>query len=209
MSQSTISFQHPLAVCVSRIEAALDEAAGADPMYLSTTAKQEVLLALTRVSTRVDGLRLTVMANAGDVAAETGARSVGSWVAHETRVDPPAAAADAKLAGLLEAKYPRVRAGVLSGRVNLAQARVIVAALDELPARIGAELRAGAETRLVAEAEHFDPRRLRVLGRRISTSSLPRSPRTRSVGGSRRRNGRRGLTPACSSSTSAPGARGS
>ena len=167
MSQSTISLPHPLAVCVSRIEAALDEAAGTDPMYLSTSAKQEVLLALTRVATRVDGLRLTVMANAGDVAAETGARSVGSWVAHETRVDPPAAAADAKLASSLETKYAQVRAGVLSGRVNLAQARVIVAALDELPARIGADVRAEAEARLVAEAEHFDPRRLRVLGRRI------------------------------------------
>src|SRR4029450_9039524 len=113
------------------------------PMCLAGSAKREVLLALSRVSTRVDGLRLTVMANAGDVAAESGARSVGSWVgpenrvgppaaaeaaqagarsvcawvAHETRVDPPAAAADAKLAGLLEAKYLQVRAGVLSGRV--------------------------------------------------------------------------------------------
>src|SRR5687767_6651103 len=147
MSQSTISLPHPLAVCVSKIEAALDEAAGTDPMYLSVSAKQEVLLALTRVATRVDGLRLTVMANAGDVAAETGARSVGSWVAHETRVDPPAAAADAKLASSLETTYAQVRAGVLSGRVNLAQARVIVSALDELPARIGAELRAEAEAR--------------------------------------------------------------
>ena len=58
MSQSTISLPHPLAVCVSRIEAALDDAAGTDPMYLSVSAKQEVLLALTRVATRVDGLRL-------------------------------------------------------------------------------------------------------------------------------------------------------
>ncbi|HEV7875257.1 MAG TPA: hypothetical protein VGP00_01175, partial [Nocardioides sp.] len=81
MSQSTISLPHPLAACVSRIEDALDEAAGADPIYLSTPAKQEILLALTRIATRVEGLRLTVMANAGDVAVETGARSVGSWVA--------------------------------------------------------------------------------------------------------------------------------
>ena len=72
MSQSTISLPHPLAVCVSRIEAALDDAAWTDPMYLSVSAKQEVLLALTRVATRVDGLRLTVMANAGDVAADVG-----------------------------------------------------------------------------------------------------------------------------------------
>ena len=167
MSQPTISLPHPLGVCVSRIEAALDEAAGADPMYLSTRAKQEILLALTRVAGRLDGLRLTVMANAGDVAAESGARSIGSWVAHETRVDPPAAAADANLAAALETRYPQVRAGVLAGRVNPAQARVIVSALDELQARIGAELRAEAEARLVAEAAHFDPRRLRVLGRRI------------------------------------------
>src|SRR5688572_22531755 len=129
MSQPTIPLPHPLTACVSRIEAAVDEAAGVDPLYLSTTAKQDLLLALTRVATRVDGLRLTVIANAGDVAAETGSRSMGSWVAHETRVDPPAAAGDVKLAGSLETKYAQVRAGVLSGRVNLAQARVIVSAL--------------------------------------------------------------------------------
>ena len=152
MSRSTIPLPQPLTACVSRIEAALDDAAGADSMYLTATAKQDLLLALTRVATRVDGLRLTVIANAGDVMVETGARSIGSWVAHETRVDPPAAAGDARLADALETRHPQVRAGVLSGRVNLAQARVIVSALEELPARIGAELRTEAEARLVAEA---------------------------------------------------------
>lgn len=40
-------------------------------------------------------------------------------------------------------------------------------ALDALPARVGLAVRRRAEERLLAEALHFTPRELRVLGRRV------------------------------------------
>ena len=50
----------------------------------------------------------------------------------------------------------------------MAQAHVITHALDELPTdKVPAEVLAAAEAHLVAQAAHFGPRELRVLGRRI------------------------------------------
>ena len=63
-----------------------------------------------------------------------------------------------------------VPSGVALGRgeVNVAQAQVIAHALDELPAdKVGPELLATAEARLVELAADFGPRELRHLGRRI------------------------------------------
>ena len=57
------------------------------------------------------------------------------------------------------------------GRVNTAQARAIVAALDKLPTTgefaVGADQREQAETYLVDQAEHHDAKTLRILGGRI------------------------------------------
>ena len=57
------------------------------------------------------------------------------------------------------------------GRVNTAQARAIVAALDRLPATgefaVSTEQRHAAETHLVALADHHDAKALRILGGRI------------------------------------------
>ena len=61
-----------------------------------------------------------------------------------------------------------VAAALGQGDLNMAQARVITHALEELPTdKVSAELLARAEAHLVAEAAHFGPRELRVLGRRI------------------------------------------
>ncbi len=48
-----------------------------------------------------------------------------------------------------------------------AQAHVIAQALDDLPAGLDPEVLAKAEEHLIAEAAHFDPKRLRVLGRKV------------------------------------------
>ena len=57
------------------------------------------------------------------------------------------------------------------GRVNTAQARAIVAALDRLPTTgefaVSTEQRHAAEAHLVALADHHDAKALRVLGGRI------------------------------------------
>ena len=62
-------------------------------------------------------------------------------------------------------------AAMAEGRVNTAQARAIVAALDRLPTTgefaVSTEQRLAAETHLVALAEHHDAKALRILGGRI------------------------------------------
>jgi hypothetical protein len=159
--------QHPILGCVAELEAALDGAADAQAIYLSTDEKAAALVRLAKVEARVAGLRLGVMAAAGDVAEETGARDVAAWLAHHTLAEPDAARADDRLAQSLDRQRHRVADALAEGRCSLAQARVIVRALDELPDRVGREVIASAEETLVAYAEQFRPSQLRVLGRRI------------------------------------------
>ncbi|WP_084101288.1 HNH endonuclease signature motif containing protein, partial [Nocardioides luteus] len=63
--------------------------------------------------------------------------------------------------------YGLVAAAMRSGRCNPAQAAVIVAALDDLPADLDVEIKTKAEETLLAYATQFDPTQLRRLGRRI------------------------------------------
>ena len=60
-----------------------------------------------------------------------------------------------------------------AGAVNLAQVRVLVEALDGLPADLGDDLRVKAEAYLVEQAEAFGPRELRRLGRGVLEHLAP------------------------------------
>ncbi len=164
MAAVPTEFEHPIVGCVRAIDALLDGVADLDPRYLPTAGKAAEL---SRVSDRLCGLKLRVLASAGDMAIEDGARSAADWLAHRSRRDRGPTAAGARLGSALEERWHQTRTAVLAGRVNLEQARVIVAALDALPSDLDAELLGKAEAHLVAEAAHFDPRRLKVLGRRV------------------------------------------
>ncbi|WP_343907577.1 HNH endonuclease signature motif containing protein, partial [Nocardioides aquiterrae] len=65
------------------------------------------------------------------------------------------------------AQHPAVGGALRSGDLNLAQAEVVVRAVDALPAEVNDQTRAAAEERLVTEAARFGPRQLRILGRRV------------------------------------------
>ena len=107
------------------------------------------------------------MAAAGDIADEDAARSAGAWVA----VD--AGLAQLRAAGCRTSPKPSTavaatsRRAWLEGDVSRPQAEVIVAALDALPADLDPTLREEAERHLVAQAQDFGPRDLRMLGRRV------------------------------------------
>ena len=158
---------HPVLTCAAVIGAALDEVGEVDPMFLSTAAKETALVELSAVLARVEGLLGRVLANADDVAVEHGARSVAAWVAHRTRAGRGTVAAAAGLGEALDRRWRRVQVGVLGGAVNIGQARVIAHALDQLPDDLDPGVLGQAEAYLVAQAAHFDPRALRVLGRRV------------------------------------------
>src|SRR5690606_9900601 len=126
-----------------------------------------------QVETQLVELRLRVLAAADDVASVEGFRSAGAWLSHHTRMRRGDAAADLSLATALDRDRPVLAAGVREGRVNVAQARVIAHALDELPTRVGLEVIAQAEAHLVELAGEFDPTALARLGRKILAVVAP------------------------------------
>ncbi len=117
-------------------------------------------------------LRLRTLAAAGDVAAEHGARDVSGWLARAVRAEPARLRAEERLAGALE-RYAATGRAMASGAVNLEQARVIAAALDDLPDRLGTDVRERAERDLIALAADFGPADLRRLGAAILHTAAP------------------------------------
>jgi hypothetical protein len=159
--------EHPLLTAARVMGRALDETAGVDPAYLSVAEKQELLTELTRSMSRLAGLRADVLAVAGEVAAEAGARSVEVWLAGETRTSRHEAVRDERVGVALRSRWTRAGEAVASGDVTWEQVDVLVRALDALPADLDPELVVEAEARLVADAGRFGPPDLARLGRRV------------------------------------------
>jgi hypothetical protein len=157
---------HPLARALDGVAELLDDVAALDPSYVPTREKMHSLRAVDRLIARLEGLRLDLLAASPDVAADAGARSAGVWLAVESRRGTAAGARDQHDAEAL-ARRPAVLAALRDGAVNATQAAIIVRALDALPTDVDPELVTKAESQLLADAGHFAPRELRVLGRRV------------------------------------------
>ena len=167
MSNDTIPFVHPVSRFVQTVSVALDALGESQPMFMATEAKGDALVDLTRIQSRLEALRLQVMAVSDDVADLEGCRNVASWLGPRTRTDYGPNAGSERLSGDLETRWRRVGAGLRDGRVNLAQSRVIVRALNNLGDEVPPLVLAKAETHLVEQAEYFSPKQLRVLGDKI------------------------------------------
>ena len=167
MSQAAIPLQHPYQRCAAAVAAAVEDAAGSSPVFLTSEGKREVLLDLSRQIARLEGMRLAVLAAAGEVAEQDAARDPGSWLAVEARLGRPEGRRLQRLAEALDGRYGVLARALLDGAVSRPQAEVITAALDELPETVEPDLRARAETHLVEQAAAFGPRELRVLGGRV------------------------------------------
>ena len=83
---------HPLLQGVAVIEAALDQMAHSDPVFLDPAAKRELLVSLARLEDRLTAVRLRTMVVADDVAVGEGARDIAAWLTHHTRGEGPDAA---------------------------------------------------------------------------------------------------------------------
>ena len=167
MEEFSTTLDHPVLRCAGAIGAALDEVAGVNPTYMPAPVKAAALVELSRIASRVSALRMSVLASADDVAAEEGARSAATWLAHHTRASRGSTTAALRLGEALDARWHQTGAALSTGAVNVEQADVIARALDELPSDLDPELLVKAEAHLLAEAAHFDPQRLRVLGRKV------------------------------------------
>ncbi len=72
-----------------RLDAALDQAATVDPIYLTTTEKQDALTGWSRVIGRAQAQQLRVLAAADDIADQTGDRSTAHWLADRRPATTP------------------------------------------------------------------------------------------------------------------------
>ncbi|WGY00236.1 DUF222 domain-containing protein [Nocardioides sp. QY071] len=165
MSTALLARPHPIAGCADALRAVLQDVADVQPVFMSVAEKEVALVELTRAEAQLAELKARVLAVSDDVAVEHGARDV-AWLAHATQADPRAARAELHLAMALERRAV-VAGGMRSGAVSSVQARVIVEAVEGLPAELGAGLAAQAEQTLVGYAAQHPPRELKRLGRRI------------------------------------------
>ena len=165
---------HPILACADAIAQALKDVGDVDPVFMRPEEKAEALRRLSRLGDQVTALRYRVMAGAQEVADATADHNVATWLACETRTDSRVQCGDLSLAHALERRWTQVATGVADGSVNLAQARVIVQALEDLPTdEVGPEGLARAEEALVGYAATYAPRELRRLGRRILEVAAP------------------------------------
>lgn len=158
---------HFMTDVAATVKELLKSVADVNPAFLPTDEKAGALLTLLDIETQAAELRLRVMACADDVAEREGFHTLATWLAHHGHVRRGDAAADLRLATALDREQPVLAAALREARINLPQARVIAAAVAELPLHVGRDVIARAEAELVRLAADHDPKELTVLGRRI------------------------------------------
>ena len=172
MSSQPVDRIHPVVDFAGRLSARLDELAGVPVWSMSPEEHREALRVIARDEAKLAALKLRVLVEA-DKSGSTdqhGAGTAADWLAGETRQVRREARSDLKLGKSLE-RYAAVSAAMDEGSVNLAQARVITGALDQLPTSgefaVDATQLAEAERHLIGLAADHDAKRLRLLGARI------------------------------------------
>ncbi|MFJ2755625.1 DUF222 domain-containing protein [Nocardioides sp. NPDC087217] len=153
---------------LAAIETALQDLLTTDPAYWRTEQKKDLLERLEKLQAQQAALKLRVLAAAGDIAEETGAKDASGWMRTELLVDKAVARSQVKLAAAV-AKYGLVAAGLAAGVVSQDKARVITQALDKIEADpvASSEDLALAEKLLVDYATRLTANELRIVGRRI------------------------------------------
>jgi hypothetical protein len=159
---------------LTAIESSLQDLLATDPAYWRTGQKKDLLERLEKLQAQQAALKLRVLASAGDIAEETGAKDVSGWMRTELLVDRGVARSQIKLAAGV-AKYDLVAAGLAQGVVSQDKARVITKALDAIetdPAASGEDL-VLAEKLLVDHATRLTANELKIVGRRILSEIDP------------------------------------
>ncbi|MFE7228900.1 DUF222 domain-containing protein [Nocardioides sp. NPDC057577] len=158
----------PIDAELAAIESSLDKLLTRDPAYWRTGQKKDRLAQLEKIHAKQAALKLRVLATAGDIAEETGAKDVSGWLRTELLVDKGVARSQIKLAAGV-AKYDLVAAGLAGGVVSEDKARVITKALEVIEAgpAASAEDLALAEKLLVDHASQLTANELKIAGRRV------------------------------------------
>ena len=160
--------RHRVSAATAAMRAAADAVVDASVWSMDAAETAQTLVELTRLEAQVAEIRGRVAAHADDlhVGQDVGASNAASWLAHTTNTTRPTAAAVVKLGHALE-EHPLTRDALAHGEVLLDQARVIIAAVEQLPDEIDRELVTQAEAHLLAEAAHHDAKALNRLGKHL------------------------------------------
>ena len=169
MSLDQQAADHPISRFAHRADSVLDQLLDNPTWSLTAEDSRRMLLLLTRLQARVGELRLRVLAAADslDVGADSGCTSTAAWLADRTKVTRAQAHADVRLARQLDEPCGATRLALADGALHEDQARVIVAAVADLPDDVGPADRRRAEEHLIGLARDYDARILRRLGRRV------------------------------------------
>jgi hypothetical protein len=157
-----------LGIAMATIDSSLEDLLATDPIYWSVEEKKAVLAWSAKIEAQQTALKLRILAAAGDIAEETGAKDASGWLRTELLIDNGAARSQIKLATRV-AKYELVAAGLAEGVVSQDKARVISQALDAIeadPAATAEDL-VLAEKLLVDSAPQVTANDLKGLGKRI------------------------------------------
>lgn len=162
-------WQHPLAAALLAVETALGEVADTGCWSLPDRELAGLVGRAQTVAARVGELRLRLIAEAGrrDPGQAFGSMSTAGWLRSSQRLSYREARDQIRLVGQLDGVCPVTRAGLAAGVVNVAQARVIVAAIARLPREVTEDERLACEAHLVDQAATFDADDLKRLGRRV------------------------------------------
>ena len=134
MSSQPVDRLHPVLDFAHRLRERLDSIAQVPLWSMTAEQQRDALTTLAQAQAQLDALKLRLLAEADRSGAttETGAGTAADWIAVETRQVRRDARSDLRLAQALE-RHDVLSAAMAEGRVNTAQARAIVAALDKLP----------------------------------------------------------------------------
>ena len=155
---------HPLHWFSGRLHEVLDQVGEPATSTLTDAELAEVTTELTGGIARLQGQLMAVLSEAerDHTANLNGAVNTAGWLRGLTRATGPESSRLARTALDLD-DYEATRSALTAGRINLDQARAIVDAVDAVPA----EHREPGEAHLLKEAETFDAKMLRSLGRHL------------------------------------------
>jgi hypothetical protein len=126
---------------------------------------EQQLVAMRRLIDRMEGLWLAAAADfseSGEIA-ETGHRTLASWMRHRCGIAPAEASARSRVAFAVTDPQPSSGQALRAGRISWRHAQVIDQTLPQVPVAKRRE----AEQALVTHAQTLDPGQLRRVGERL------------------------------------------
>jgi uncharacterized protein DUF222 len=155
---------HRVSVATAHVHEELDSVRDASVWSMDEAETAATLVQLSGAKAKIAELEARVAAHADEihVGDDVAASSAADWLAHETKQTRAATNRTVRLGHDLE-QHTLTRDALAAGTICEDQARVIVQAVDRLPA----EVHDKAEAHLLDEAAHHDAKALRIIGKRL------------------------------------------